>query len=60
MMIQFFRVASPRLLISLEAGQEPVDLGQEVFPGGIALRHQMVAAVERHQAAVRDQRSQQP
>jgi hypothetical protein len=50
----------PRPLISLAAGQETVDLGQEVLPGGIALRQQMVAAVERHQAAVRDQRSQQP
>jgi hypothetical protein len=60
MMIQFFRVASPRLLISLEAGQEPVDLGQEVFPGGIALGQQVVAAVEWDQTAVRDQCGQQP
>ena len=45
---------------SWEAGQEPVDLGQEVPPGGIALRQQVVAAVEWNQPAFRDQRSQQP
>ena len=45
---------------SWEAGQEPVDLGQEVPPGGIALRQQVVAAVKRNQPALRDQRGQQP
>jgi hypothetical protein len=45
---------------AVAAGQESVDLGQEVLPSGIALRQQVVAAVERDQAAVRDLRSQQP
>ena len=45
---------------ALADGQEPVDLGQEVLPSGIVPRQQVVAAVERDQAAVRDQRSQQP
>ena len=52
--------AWPRLPVSSAAGQEPVDLGQEVLPGRIALRQQVVAAVERNQAALRDQRGQQP
>ena len=43
-----------RLPVSSAAGQEPVDLGQEVFPGGIAFRQQVVAAVEWDQTAVRD------
>src|SRR5690348_17436002 len=34
------------LPVSSAAGQEPVDLRQEVLPGGIALRQQVVAAVE--------------
>jgi hypothetical protein len=46
--------AWPRLPVSCAAGQELVDFGQEVFPGGIAFRQQVVAAVEWDQAAVWD------
>lgn len=35
-----------RLPVSSAAGQEPVDLGQEVFTGGIAFRQQVVAVVD--------------
>ena len=59
-MASAFNLASARLWrpVSSAAGQEPVDLGQEVFPGGIVLRQQVVAAVEWDQTTLGDQRSQ--